>query len=255
MAAVGSVQDIFNRLVKNLVNWFGTDTPVLDALLIGLATTESFIYNLIGEANNQTRIKTATGENLDLISNDFFGNTLPRHDGENDSSFRNRILANLIQLKATRPAMQSALLALTGNEPILFEPWRPADCGGYNISNRMGYSIAGMYGSGSYAYQAFVDVFLPQFQGMGTYGGYNSVVVGYSAFGGFARGWYGGQSLIDILVSDQDVYDIINSTKVFGTLIWVNIHDGPEPPVAGLIYDSNGNIIYDGNGEPLLEGV
>src|SRR5579875_2392710 len=100
--AVGDQQDMFLRLKDNLVSWFGSDTPKLDALLMGCALTDSYIYQLIQDANLQTRIKTATGFYLDYASRDYFGTgllQLPRHAGENDASFRHRILSNLITEK------------------------------------------------------------------------------------------------------------------------------------------------------------
>ena len=54
----------------------------------------------------------ADGNNLDLIAQDFFGTDLIRRPGESDDSFRNRILSGVMRLKASRPAMYNALLAL-----------------------------------------------------------------------------------------------------------------------------------------------
>src|SRR6202030_668805 len=113
----------------------------------------------------------ATGDNLDLISQDYLGSELPRRQGESDKSYRNRISATLLQEKATRFGLQNALYLLTGIQPILFEPWRSPDAGCCNTS---GFCNISLCGSGSYAYQGFIDVFVQPYQGMQGYGGCNT---------------------------------------------------------------------------------
>lgn len=225
--SIGSEQDVYNRLVAQLVNWFGTDHEVLDIVLKAYSTTGAFNYTQLAYDNLQMRLQTATEDNLDLISVDYFGNGLPRRTDENDDSFRNRISANLLQERATRRGMDNALYILTGFRPILFEPWRPIDCGGYNVANvpqTIGYGTHGSYGSGSYAYQAFIDVFVSAYQGMASRSGYNSTYFGYNAVGAPAIGWYGGESSETTVVTDEDIYQTINLTKLEGTICWVAIH-------------------------------
>src|ERR1700722_7829173 len=131
--ATGDQNDMLARIKALLPNgWFRGLTPVLDALLSGYAWSLSFIYQLIQYAQLQTRIATATDGFLDLISFDFFGNTLLRRQQEQDNPFRARILATLLREKATRKGMNDALVNLTGRTPIIFEPSRPADTGGWN---------------------------------------------------------------------------------------------------------------------------
>jgi hypothetical protein len=55
----------------------------------------------------QTRILTATGLNLENISNDFFGPNLPRIPGESDASYANRIIQQIEAPKATIAAIQA----------------------------------------------------------------------------------------------------------------------------------------------------
>ena len=226
---IGDSADVQNRLVSQLVNWFGTDHKTLDSVLQAYVVTGVFNYSQLAYDNLQMRLQTAYEDNLDLIATDYFGVDpgLPRRAGENDDTYRIRIKANLLLERATRRGMDNALYVLTGFHPILFEPWRPLDCGGYNVADSpqtIGYSTHGSYGSGSYAYQGFIDVFISAFDAMGTYNGYNNPYFGYNAAGSPAIGWYGGESLESQLIQDRDIYQTINLTKVEGTVCWVKIH-------------------------------
>src|SRR3978361_501866 len=92
----GDQSDILSRL-KTLLpgGWFRDATPVLDGFLSGIAWALAQVYALAAYARLQTRILTATDGFLDLISFDFFGNTLPRRALESDAAFRTRIVAEL----------------------------------------------------------------------------------------------------------------------------------------------------------------
>lgn len=97
---------MFNKLKDALpLSWFGDNTSVIDSVLSGFAWCSSLIYDNITEAKKQTRIKTATGGFLDMISGDFFGDTLPRTENESDFIFSIRILDNLLREKATFAAV------------------------------------------------------------------------------------------------------------------------------------------------------
>jgi hypothetical protein len=219
-----SEEDIYIRLIQQLPNWWGSDHAVVDVLLEAFITTNLLNYAQFSYVFLQLRLQTCTGDNLDLFSQDYFGGYLPRRFDESDDSYRNRISATLLQEKSTRYGMQNALFLLTGIEPVIFEPWNPYDCGGYNVASTMGYDIAGSYGSGSYPAQVFIDVYVNGYDQMGGYSGYNDYYGGYNASGGLAALWYGGDSLIGIVVSDQDIYDTINLTKPEGVWCWVAIH-------------------------------
>src|ERR1700722_17312181 len=111
--AIGDQQDCVFRIKANLPqHWFNDSTPILDAIINGLASTLAFIYSLIQYARNQTRISTATDGFLDLISFDYFGGNLPRQQQEQDNPFRLRILANLLRERVTRKGMILALQLL-----------------------------------------------------------------------------------------------------------------------------------------------
>src|SRR4051812_48175468 len=132
--ATGNKADIVTRLKAVLPSgWFGDSSPVLDAVLSGIASALAFVYDLAAYARLQARIATATDGFLDLISYDYFGPGLPRKLQETDASFRNRILAALLQERGTRRGLIRMLEMLTGRTPWVFEPARPADTGGYGV--------------------------------------------------------------------------------------------------------------------------
>jgi hypothetical protein len=157
LPAIGSQQDFMNRLNFLLpVGWFSGLVPLKDALVTGIANVFAFIYALFGYVRLQTRIATATDGFLDLIAGDFFGATLLRNAGELDGSYRPRIQTGMFLEKGTRADVIRVVKQLTGNVPLIVEPSRPADCGGYGIA--MGYSTAGRLGSRVHPYQAFITV-------------------------------------------------------------------------------------------------
>jgi hypothetical protein len=216
----GTQADIVTRIKTVLPNgWFQGDTPILDGVLNGIAWALAFIYSLASYTQLQARISTATDGFLDLISADFFGSTLPRRSQENDSSFRTRILAELLLQRATRSALIGVLQLLTGRTPKVFEPARPTDTGGYCMSV-MGYGMAGGYGSLACPYQAFVIAYRPLGQGIPFVGGYGSSVGAYSTPSQLE---YANESLTQGAVSDDDIYSAIASSKPEGTIVWAQI--------------------------------
>ena len=84
---IGSVPDMVSRLRAVIpASWFPitapsatvSATPILDALLSGIAQAWSFCYALMVFVRQQTRIATATGGFLDMICIDLFGSVLKR---------------------------------------------------------------------------------------------------------------------------------------------------------------------------------
>lgn len=276
-------QQIFNRLIAQLPPWFGN--PQFVALPTAGIKNPSTNFNnvtwayLITAFNAysqfqydwlQTRIGAyelkndpnypgdlpyplypiANGDNLDLIAQDFFGNDLTRRPGESDDSFRNRILSNVLRLKATRPAMLSALLNLVTPAfqmagipvvpPAIYEYWEYSDNGVYNLDNPVTLAFGtpggpygiGAYGSGSNPYQCIIIVFLPSGNGLANYPGYSYTGESVAWGAGFGSPsitpstpavdippeWYGSQSLLDFYVTESDILTVINLTKVLGTV-------------------------------------
>lgn len=218
--ATGDKSDFLTR-IKSLLprGWFGDTTPVLDALLSGLAWSLSFVYALIQYAKLQTRIATATDGFLDLISFDFFGSNLPRRLQEMDAAFRARILATLLREKVTRNGMIKALVNLTGRTPLIFEPVRPLDTGAYN-TNTFGYGAAGGYGSLQYPYQAWITAFRPSSGGIPLVAGYG---IPTGAYNTPSRAEWTSLSESEGFVSDDDIFALVAATAAEGTIMWTQL--------------------------------
>ncbi len=251
----GTQQNIVNRLISDLPNkWFGNisqaNTPKLYALLEGSANTSAYIFNFIEFADLQTRIQTSTGIYLDYTSLDYFDGALPRHQGENDTSFRKRILANLLLERATRPAMVQVLTLLTGRAPIIIEGFDPYDCGCYDQTlfywswDQLTPPNTWWEGYGwSQPYTAIIIAFRVAPTGLFGRGGFDTftgddMVVRPAGFFYGAPFDYepylsGYNGYIDLLeeavdVSDQDIINAVQQTKVFGTKIYLYIVNPPN---------------------------
>lgn len=218
--ATGDSSDFTARIKALLpLGWFRDPTPVLDAVLSGISSAFASLYSLCSYARLQTRIATATEGFLDLIGFDYFGGKLPRRLRESDDGYRARILAALLAEKGTRRGLIRTLVALTGRMPLVFEPTRPADTGGYSVGG-CGYSVAGGYGALSAPYQAFVTAYRPVGQGIPNLGGYGSGVGGYDVGGQLS---YGSLSQVQGSVTDADIYGAIDDVAEAGTTIWTSI--------------------------------
>src|SRR5581483_6911337 len=175
----GDQNDVSARLRGLLPPWFGAAlTPVLSALLGGIAAALSFVYSLYAYAVLQTRLQTTTEGWLDLAAWDFFGPDLLRRTLQSDASFRTTIQANLIRPRGTRPAIIKVITDLTGIAPTVIEPMRPLDCGAYGVGISA-YGTAGYWGSRSIPYQAFVQFQLPAYGGIPSVIGYGNAPGGY----------------------------------------------------------------------------
>jgi hypothetical protein len=191
---------------------------ILDGILSGLALAASLLYQVISYADLQVRIKTAIDGWLDLIAYDFFGAALVRTSGQSDESLRTRILINLLRERVTRAALVRVLTDVTGRAPIVIEPTRPADCGGYGAMG--GYGSAGAYGSLAVPYWCFVQAFRPASSGIPFVAGYGSTPSGYSQP---SRGEYASLAMVQGSVTDADIYAAIESVKPAGMTVWVNL--------------------------------
>ncbi len=215
----GDQADMLSRLKAVLPRWFPDASPILDAVLAGWASAHAAVYDLIRFGELQARIRTATDGWLDMIASDFFGNTLVRAVGQSDRSFRTRILVNLLRERATRNALRRVLLDVTGREPVIIEPTRPADCGGYGIS-ACGYGAAGYYGSLSMPFQCFVQAKRPASSGIPQVGGYGTPALAYTTP---SSSKYASISEAAASASDADIYAAIDSVRPAGTTVWANI--------------------------------
>lgn len=215
-----------------------TLTPVLDGFLSGPSYVWSWVFSFLDWVASQTRIATASGLLLDLIALDFFGSYIKRRAGEPDISLRSRIKAELLRPKGTRAAVISAVTALTGRAPTVFEPAYAHDTGGIGHLGMMvgtGLAIAGVGSAGAGGWGSLLLPF--QFfivAPRATVGGIPSVV-GYYTGSGWAGGGIGSVSdggrsagAIEVAsldmtqgqITDQDIYNVINKTRPAGTIAW-----------------------------------
>lgn len=225
--ATGDKQDVFVRLKGAMpVRWFGTtadSTPILDAILAGIAAVLSWLYSLYAYAKLQTRIATATDGWLDLIAADFFGSALPRQSGESDNSYRSRIRAELIQAKATRSAIIQAVTALTGRAPKIFEPFRPADTGAYNSAQSLAWNTAGGWGSTQLPAQYFITCYRPHAaNGLANVMGWG---VSVGAWNTGSQINYATLANWDANVPDSAIYDCVAKTTAAGVIAWTQIQN------------------------------
>jgi hypothetical protein len=209
---------MFNRFKALLPRWFGDQTPILDALLHGLAVTARHAHRFIEYARLQTRIQTATGGWLDRIAADFFGGALKRGTSQSDVAFRQRIRARLFGERATRAGLIQALTDLTGREPRVFEPQRPLDTGGYDCSASIAYDRAGGYGATDLPYQCFVTASYPRAADCPFIAGYDIPTGAYDTPARSA--WIGLGGLADL-----DIYQVIDAVKPVGTTVWLRFAD------------------------------
>lgn len=238
----GDQADIFARLKAILpARWFGSpadSTPILDAVLQGIANVLAFAYSLYAFAKLQTRVMTATGGFLDMISADFFGTSLPRKTGQSDASFRTLILANLFREKATRNAIVRVLTDLTGVAPLIVEPTRPQDTGAYGVPIS-GYGVAGAYGSMLLPFQAFVNAYRPQSTiGIANVAGYGISTGGYSEP---SQAEYADSQALLTDVTDADIFAAVDAVKPAATIAWVRISNQAQGATIQVILTGAGS--------------
>ena len=209
----GDTPDIVARIKAVLpTRWFPDETPILDAVLTGLATAWSSLYELLATVRLQSRIATATDTALDGASLDFFGQRLRRRLRETDVVFRARITRELVRERATRGALADAVVDLTGTAPTIFEAARVSDTGGYNVPT-FAYNAAGAWGSLSLPFQVFVTVKRQPTEGI-------AAIAGYGTAGPLARA---SLSLSTGQVTDADIYAAIASVMPTTTIAWTAI--------------------------------
>jgi hypothetical protein len=181
--ATGDQTDIYTRLRRVLVPWFGADatiSPKISALLQGFASAFSGIYLLIAFARLQARIATSTGGWLELSAYDYLGAGFGRFVGETDTLYSLRIRREILRDRVTRPAIVQAVKDLVGATPTIFEPFSTIDCGGYGGAG-LAYGRAGLYGSRAAPYEVWVTTPYPQGYGVPNRGGWGSGTGGYGA--------------------------------------------------------------------------
>lgn len=204
---IGDVENIAGRIRRLLPRWFGpteVPTPVLTALLAGIATAFSGVFALIEFARQQARIATATGGWLDLIAQDFFGRGFPRFRNEPEAAYRTRLRQELFRQRNTRAALDSIVFDLTGQHPRIFEGFFPADTGGWGSPQSFAWGGPGRWGSQTAIYEVIITMPYPQGYGIPNRGGWGSEV------GGWGTGNFSWVNELDITGSGPTVADILN---------------------------------------------
>jgi hypothetical protein len=202
--------------------WFPDYSPNIDALLGGFATIWSYLYSLLAFSKRQQRILTAESVFLDLASYDFLGSRIQRATAQNDDKFRTIVRLEILRPRVTRAALDQALFDLTGSHPVIFEPKRPADTGGYGMP-AMGYGAAGGYGSMHMPFQFLVTAYRKHSGGIAGIAGYDTPYGGY----GVGSIEYANASQIVGDISDDDIRRTVNSTISAGTVAWMRVAEKP----------------------------
>ncbi len=222
----GDIGDFVQRLKAVLPSrWFPDTSPILDGLLTGLASAWAWLYGLLGFVRQQTRIGSASGIWLDVIAADFFGSRLGRRSGQLDDDFRVCIRRELVRERVTRAAVIAAVSDLTGRPPIIFEPARTSDTGGYGGlhggGSGLGYGIAGGWGSLRLPFQCFVTAYRPHGTGIASVAGW------CASAGGYGRGAieYASPSMMAGQVTDADIYAAVAAVLPANTVAWTQIRN------------------------------
>jgi hypothetical protein len=211
----GDTQDMAARMRSVLpAGWFGDVTPVLDAVLSGVGAAWSAMYSLIQTVQAESRLLSASGAFLDMFAADFFATWLQRWVGEGDNSFRTRIGLELLRPRSTRSALARAVLDMTGRAPVVFEPRRPADTGGYGAGGA-GWGVAGGWGSLQLPFQVFVTAYRPCRGGI-------AIVAGYGTGGPLV---YADPSWVAPVATDQDIAAAVARVLPCAVTAWLRISD------------------------------
>jgi hypothetical protein len=177
--AIGDRADMLARMRETFpAGWVPDVAPNLDRLLTGPAELYAKSWDQLQAVYGQDRLATASGEQLNLLANDYFQGRLYRKDAETDTHFRGRISRELLRERATRAGLIAELLSLTGVKPDIFEPGNTTDTGGYDIGG-CGYDVAGGYGSMDMPFQVLITAYRPASGGVPGVDGYDGSIGGY----------------------------------------------------------------------------
>ncbi len=106
-ASTTNILTAFDVLVEQ--NVLHNDAKRFDALLLSFGYGLSKVYNDILSVQSQIYLQSATGTELDLIAEDYFGNLVTRALGQSDDSFRTEIQASFAPLKITIQEIATSL--------------------------------------------------------------------------------------------------------------------------------------------------
>lgn len=223
-----SGEQFHQRLVANLPpGWAGDDALQVGLwgdLLKSIGGELSYLVTQLQYVARATRLTTETYPELDLASQDFFGNLLPRPAGMIDSDYASLIISNLFKTAATRQSIYDALLRLTGTPPRMMEPWNIFDTGWWNGKTYWNVDTGdnpGRWGSPGSQYQGFIETLPASIPAIGP----NNPILcwGDSAYWNVPGYFFG----IIAAGVGQDVYSVVDSLKAEGTTVWVKLVNTP----------------------------
>ena len=184
------------------------------------------LYANLQTVARQARFLTTSGPFLDLAVRDFRPSFFQRRAAETDAAFLARFLP-VFPDKVDRAAVSNRITAVTGHVPVIVEPSRPADTGGYGVA--CGYGVGGRYGSLLLPFQFFADVERPAGEGLAGAAGYGTAAGGY----GVGAAVYGNLSNELPHTTDADIYAAINAVRPAASTAWVRLvtvlPNGPAP--------------------------
>lgn len=259
----GDSNDMISRLTRLLPKgWWNdgsfnaADASFITSIKGGLADGLAWIYSLLLYIKNQTRLTTSTDFFIDLSAFDFFGLRIKRKPGQSDQSLIATIKKEIFRERVTRHGIEQAVEDLTQTEVTIFEPKNPQDSGGWGVD--FAFDAAGAWGA-DLPFTMFITAVEPVGAGIPDLAGFDSASGGWggsmgtgaafssgfsSGFGPFGMSDVGEDgtggafaladpSLIQGIVTNQDIYNTIEATRAAGVTCWVNI--GPPTVISGRI--------------------
>ena len=215
---IGDEDDMVRRLQAVLPpRWFSEDSPLLNGLLRGLASSWAWLYGHLRAVGEQTRVATATGMWLDMIARDFFGSGLVRRGVQSDATFRSSIKREMLRERGTRNSIIAVLQDLTGRIPVVFEPTRPVDTAAWGIGG--GYGLAGAWGNLNLPFQCFVTAYRPRSSGIAQVTGWGVTAGGYG-FGAFE---YANMAMVQGQVTDAEINSAVAGVMPVAVVAWMRI--------------------------------
>lgn len=152
-AETSNFLSVTNVLVDD--NILSNTAQNLDALLIGLAYGLNVCYEELEYVPPQIYLQTATGGNLDLLAEDYFGQSLQRSTNQADNSFRRQVEASFFTIGPTLSDMLATLSKLYGSGYRVLQgiPQQQA----WNVSNWGWNSPTAVWGSRSQSAQVLIQ--------------------------------------------------------------------------------------------------
>lgn len=167
-----TVQDDHTQLTNSLMRYVPASWTSSEAkkrrgtfytLMSAIGLMLAFIKGNIDQLKRQFRIATATGNTLDVMSVDYFSLIknlrLPRILNETDNQFRERIRAELLQLRTTKRGIRRVVNRVTGAQPVVLENLNVNTFSAWTGPTQDGKSVVALSGAGLPANTTFRSFF------------------------------------------------------------------------------------------------